>query len=815
MSLQHFMDYTIKFVDERGVVLNQENALSKLRINKDWFVLAAVDNEFAALVNSKNLTRENLLAVEMTDLVRGAYYNRYLAEQIEIHLGFRPLPLVTSFYNERGENIIYRLYPHQVKALTFMRERENTDLQSVYNICGGLIKMQMGLGKTLIAITHSLISPRPVCTEEVGEKGFPTLIVVSKTVMIEWKIQGFKKFFGDRVKVLYLHVDYLGNDLDKITRKRIVKYDFVVTTYDACSSVCRKRGYHEEVLEMGDEHTLMKGKVFSINTRRRQQADRPSITGPAVIYTTPWERVICDECFTGDTRIITDQGNIRIKMLHKMKKKPRVLSFNKKDQVFEYKNITHTWEKERIQTLYQVSFGNKKYKCTPGHKWLTIDGYKETRNMSKGEVIIASEDAWNSKRNCYGYIIVTDIKKIESSKYKYTYDIEVEDNHNFVLGSMSQNNITHGPVVSNSQRFANPNTQTYRHMMAIYGRYKWCLTGTPIRNYETDIWAQLRFCGYTGIERTIEWKRTGVEKMKTHNLTKAILSMNYDDADIKLPEKHEHIVYITLSGKEKQCYEYVQKTAQDVYDKMMQGLCDYACVLAIFTRLRQCSIAPYLITAEAKREKGTVSEREKNKEALSILKAIYTGTLGAWVHDKNGTAGIYSKKITEIINTLRKIPKDEKVLLFSMFTSVLDLLANAYKKLLPDSKFVQIDGDTKGKEREKLLTEFRTNANIQSLFITYKVGAEGLNLTEATHVICIEPWWTNAVHNQAKSRCWRIGQTKEVQIYNIYVENSIEERVVEICKEKDEMAEAMLEGTGQKIKVGLDKYTLGRILGVN
>nr|QBK86670.1 MAG: DEAD/SNF2-like helicase [Marseillevirus LCMAC102] len=650
----------IQFIDERCRVLSLKEALSKLHINKEWAELAAVDNEFATLVNSKNLTRENLLEADMTDLVRGAYYNRYLANQIHSHLGFRPLPLVTFGY-EKGEKIIYRLYPHQVKALTFMRERENADGGLAYNICGGIIKMQMGLGKTLIAIAHSLISSRPVCTEVHGEKGFPTLIVVSKTVMIEWKIQGFEKFFGDHVKVLYLHGDYLGKDIDKVTRGQIVKYDFIVTTYDVCSSICRKRGYHEEVLEMGDEHTLMKGKIVSITTRSRKQADQPFITGSAVIYATPWQRVICDE----------------------------------------------------------------------------------------------------------------------------------------------------------SQRFANPTTQTYRHIMAIYGQHKWCLTGTPIRNYETDIWAQLRFCGYTGVERTIDWKRTGVTKMKTHNLTKAILSMNYDDAGIQLPNKHEHIIYITLSGKEKQCYDYVQKTAKDVYNKMMQGLCDYACVLAIFTRLRQCSIAPYLITAEAKREKGTVSERAKNKEAICILKQIYKGTLREWIHDKNGTAGIYSKKITEIITTLKQIPKGEKVLIFSMFTSVLDLLANAYKKLLPDLNFVQIDGDTKGKKRAELLTEFRTNANIQSLFITYKVGSEGLNLTEATHVICIEPWWTNAVHEQAKARCWRIGQTKEVQIHNIYVKDSIEERVVDICKEKDEMAEAMLEGTGQKIKVGLDKTTLGRMLGVN
>ncbi len=53
-------------------------------------------------------------------------------------------------------------------------------------------------------------------------------------------------------------------------------------------------------------------------------------------------------------------------------------------------------------------------------------------------------------------------------------------------------------ICDESQKLANPKTMTYKCIMAVYGKYKWCLTGTPIRNYETDIWAQLRFCGYKG-----------------------------------------------------------------------------------------------------------------------------------------------------------------------------------------------------------------------------------------------------------------------------------------------------------------------------
>ncbi len=92
------------------------------------------------------------------------------------------------------------------------------------------------------------------------------------------------------------------------------------------------------------------------------------------------------------------------------------------------------------------------------------------------------------------------------------------------------------------------------------------------------------------------------------------------------------------------------------------------------------------------------------------------------------------------------------------------------------------------------LINFKNDINTQGLFLTYKVGSEGLNLTEATHCICIEPWWTNAVHNQAKARLWRTGQTKQVYVHNVIIKGSIEEKIVEICKGKDNIGSKLLRG---------------------
>lgn len=100
------------------------------------------------------------------------------------------------------------LHKHQVVTLEFLKDleasqpvhfdRENSGL-------GAILKLEMGLGKTLVAMAHSLLQPRPACKTVLGTLGFPTLIIASKVVLPEWFRNGFNKFFGpDAVKVLYL-----------------------------------------------------------------------------------------------------------------------------------------------------------------------------------------------------------------------------------------------------------------------------------------------------------------------------------------------------------------------------------------------------------------------------------------------------------------------------------------------------------------------------------------------------------------------------------------------------------------------------------
>lgn len=341
-------------------------------------------------------------------------------------------------------------------------------------------------------------------------------------------------------------------------------------------------------------------------------------------------------------------------------------------------------------------------------------------------------------------------------------------------------------ICDETQTFANPDTNTFKSIMGIYGRYKWCLSGTPIRNYETDIWAQLRFCGYEGVDRVRVWGARGLSYMKEHNLRDAILRMTYEDAGIKLPPLEEKHITIVLSEKEREVYNHVMKAVQTSYDKMMNKMCSFTNVLAQFIRLRQASIAPYLITED----RGLIPDAKLSKWCSNIKLAGYSST-----------------KTKQIIEVLSEIPKGEKVLIFSMFVKCLNLVRKAVETAFPHYTFLQLDGTTEN--RTEVINQFKKDKNVKALFLAYKVGGQGLNLTVANHCIPIEPWWTSDVYKQAVARCWRFGQTKKVIVYNIIGKDTIEENIIALAKTKEAMADRYLMDGGEVAESKLTKYTMG------
>ena len=134
-----------------------------------------------------------------------------------------------------------------------------------------------------------------------------------------------------------------------------------------------------------------------------------------------------------------------------------------------------------------------------------------------------------------------------------------------------------------------------------------------------------------------------------------------------------------------------------------------------------------------------------------------------------------------------------KILLFSQFTSMLEIIAKRLKK--EKIPFYLLTGSTPKRDRVQMASSFQKD-DVMVFLISLKAGGTGLNLTAADVVIHYDPWWNVAVQNQATDRAHRIGQKHVVTVYKLVAEGTIEEKIIDIQERKKKLAEQVLEGEG-------------------
>ncbi|MDQ2804085.1 MAG: SWF/SNF helicase family protein, partial [Pseudomonadota bacterium] len=145
------------------------------------------------------------------------------------------------------------------------------------------------------------------------------------------------------------------------------------------------------------------------------------------------------------------------------------------------------------------------------------------------------------------------------------------------------------------------------------------------------------------------------------------------------------------------------------------------------------------------------------------------------------------------------IPEGRRVLLFSQFTSMLDLVKPRLEAAgIP---FVELRGDTR--DRAEPVRAFQAG-EVPLFLISLKAGGRGLNLTAADTVIHYDPWWNPAVENQASDRAHRIGQTKSVFIYKMIAANTVEERILALQNRKAELANIAFDEAGSLTALDYD-----------
>ena len=243
----------------------------------------------------------------------------------------------------------------------------------------------------------------------------------------------------------------------------------------------------------------------------------------------------------------------------------------------------------------------------------------------------------------------------------------------------------------------------------------------------------------------------------------------------ELPPKHTILRRITLGQDQRELYETIRAA---MHDKVLQEIATRGAaqskilVLDALLKLRQVCCDPRLVKLPSAQRVGTSSKLDDLLEMVTEM-----------------------------------VAEGRRILLFSQFTSMLDLMKPALDAAaIP---YVELRGDTS--DRAEPVRSFEAG-DVPLFLISLKAGGRGLNLISADTVIHYDPWWNPAVEDQASDRAHRIGQTKSVFVYKLIAADTVEERIVAMQERKAALATLALSEEGQGL-AALDENDIDYLFG--
>lgn len=311
-------------------------------------------------------------------------------------------------------------------------------------------------------------------------------------------------------------------------------------------------------------------------------------------------------------------------------------------------------------------------------------------------------------------------------------------------------------IFDEAQNLKNISAKRTSSARMLSARFKMCLTGTPMENHYGEFYSLLDLIVPGALGRYDDFRRLFVNtdvvlledvedlKLKTKPL---ILRRSKKEILDQLPEKQETKVSIAFEERQKQIYRDIALAYNERIQKSIAELGEAQSQLQMLTallRLRQACSDP-----------GALPEVKYEKTP---------------------------PKLEALLESLQEIIESgESALVFTQFLQTLERT----EKLLRAAGipvFV-LHGAIPTKQRQKILKDFNETAGGAVLVMTLKTGGVGLNLTKASYVFHLEPWWNPSVENQATDRAHRLGQNKAVQVFRYIMHESLEEKM-ELLKER-------------------------------
>lgn len=332
-----------------------------------------------------------------------------------------------------------------------------------------------------------------------------------------------------------------------------------------------------------------------------------------------------------------------------------------------------------------------------------------------------------------------------------------------------------------AQNLKNINSQRSVSARQLKAQFKICVTGTPMENNYLEFFSlcDLVVPGCLGEIAAFRKEYLNLEvraeSLRDLRLISKPLLLRRTKLQVKLslPMKTVHSVSLPFGEKQKEIYKKMAMTFSRQVEELIENQGERKAQIAMFAalmRLRQICSDPAAVPGVVYLEQPA--------------------------------------KVEHFLGALQDhLENNESVVVFTQFLSTLGRIEMELLKLKVPTYTLQ--GNVSAKERLRLISAFQDSPEPGVMLMTLKTGGVGLNLTKASVVYHMEPWWNPAVENQATDRTHRMGQTKDVHVYNLLIEGSLEERIAELKLKKQGSFDRLFGNSEKADELGEDPRPAG------
>ncbi|KAL3458624.1 SNF2 family N-terminal domain-containing protein [Aspergillus heterothallicus] len=700
------------------------------------------------------------------------------------------------------------LLEHQKLGLAWMKSKEESDQK------GGILADDMGLGKTIQAISLMVSHPSTDAERKT------TLIIAPVALMQQWKreIQRMLKPGKHQLKVHVLH-----GDKRAMSFRDLKHFDVVLTTFGTLSSELKRVEQYEELIKSGAEEP----------TLRKQYMKALPCLGP----TSKWYRVVIDEAQCIKNRNTKAAlACCRLNTIYRwcMSGTPMMNSVEELHSLLKFLRIRPYGSLEPFNRDFTRPLKS-------GNQHLQQKAMTQLRVLLKAVLLRRTKDSKINDKPILNipprvsekvhaaftedelelYKSLENKTKLQFNKYLKAGTVGRNYSNILVLLLRLRQACCHPHLISDFSVKINENTKG----LDFIANAKAFSEEVIIRLRDNDGF-ECPIC-IDAVENPVIFFPCGhgtcAECYSTLSDPAVSLRQGIDGAmELKCPNCRakvdpkkitDHVSFRRVHfpdpsdrSNEVEDQEFLAESHDDDSDESdSDSLDEFLRSDSDMERAPRKSKGKKKMTKKPK--KKTLAELKKEASRNSASKLKYLRRL-----EKTWITSAKIDKTMEIIRQIQQGDSSEKVIVFSQFTSLLDLLEIPVAR--EGHQYRRYDGSMRPTDRNSAVLDFTDNPNCKIMLVSLKAGNAGLNLVAANHVVIFDPFWNPYIEEQAIDRAHRIGQMREVHVHRILVPETVEDRIVELQDKKRQLIDGALDEKESKNIARLSTRELAYLFGI-